>query len=185
MMYKEKQNNTSARDLFSVGKNLSATRSSLELREQTKSVTQNVLEQKQILLVYVAENDCLYIKHSAAYALGLVETRSIMVGDTEKLVEISKMQLASISTKQNIEVKMERINASQKLPERQKIKVYKNDLLYYIDMSAAYALGLVSVETFNVMAGEFYGVSEALLAFLQNKYDVEYHNLEESIGGRK
>ena len=41
-------------------------------------------------------------------------------------------------------------------------------------MAAAYSLGLVSVEYFNTMSNELYHVSDNLLYFLKNKYDVVY-----------
>lgn len=51
-------------------------------------------------------------------------------------------------------------------------------------MSAAYALGLISLENFNAMSDELYPVSDNLLVFLQNKYEVEFQELGEKLGGR-
>lgn len=184
MIYKEK-NNTSARDLLSVGRNLSATRSNLESKTQTKSNMESVQQLKQILLVYVDELERMYIKRSSLYALGLIDTRAIMISGSDDLIEIDKVQLASISSRDNIEIKMEKVNMKEKLPQRPKIKVYKKDLEYFIEMSAAYSLGLITTETFNLMANELYAVGENLLVFLENKYDVEYYELAADIGGRK
>lgn len=167
---------------------LSASRGLSTRRSETKVVHHKplkpVLSQKQILIVYVSENERFYIKRSSAFALGLTDTRAMMVDGTNDLLEISKRQLAILSSRENLEVKLEKVAVNEQLPERPKIKVYKDNLNHFIEMSAAYALGLVSIDTFNVMSEELYPVAENLLIFLNNKYDVELVELGENFGSR-
>ena len=179
MLYNKKENNNK----FTISNNLSATKPSLQTETQQTNQPQRNFAQKQILLVYV-NDDRFYIQRSSAYALGIINTRAIMVNGPDDLIEISKEKLAVVSSRDNIELKFEKITLEKKVPERQKIKIYKENLNHYIDMSAAYALGLISLENFNAMSGELYPISDNYLVFLQNKYDVEFQELGGKLGGR-
>lgn len=64
--------------------------------------------QKQILVVYV-EKDKMYINRSTAYALGIINTKAIMVNGTDDLIEISKEKLAVVSSRDSIELKFEKV----------------------------------------------------------------------------
>jgi len=180
MNFKEKEKNSSE-DLLSLSKKLTMPETKLELNNVSKI---NNHQEKQILTIYTDDNELMYINRAAAYALGLIDTRAIMLDNDESLVPFSEKQLAVILNRENLDLDFRKIEQVQKIPKKQSIKVYRDNLNCYIDMSAAYALGLISIETFNAMCNELYPVSENLLVFLQNKYAVEFQELGENFGSR-
>ena len=118
----------------------------------------------------MADDNRKFIDKAASYALGLTDVRAVMV-DELNLFEITDKQLEHIKAR-NYEIEYKNLE-KEKTPQKQPIEVFLIDDEYYIDMSAAYHLNLVSVETFNNMNGQLYKISDNLLAFLNNKYNVE------------
>ncbi len=68
-----------------------------------------------------------------------------------------------------------------------KLKVYiSSDKRKFIEKSVAYALGLITDKNFYVMENQLYQISDNVLAFLNNKYEIGYIDigLENSRSGR-
>lgn len=170
----EKKNN----DKMSLSKNLTRPAQKLELK--TKTVSNFQL--KSILLVYISDNNRKFIDKSAAYALDLTNVRAIMINDGLNLFEISDSQLAMLKNR-GFELKYRQIS-SKDAPKRGSIKVFFDGIDYYIELSAAYSLGLINVENFYGMDQQFYKISENILVFLNNKYDVDKITMEKSPDGK-
>ena len=146
---------------------------------ETNTQLQTRLKQKSIIKIYVDENKC-YVEHSAAFALGLIKTRAIML-DKPKLIEISSEVHNKL--KSNDSIKIEYIRVEKK----QKLKIYTDGSQYCIDNSAAYALGFISVEEFNNSESEYYYISEDILYKLKEKFNIDFYslNLEQYSSGKK
>ena len=63
----------------------------------------------------------------------------------------------------------------QKL-DKPKLKVFILDSSYYIENSAAFALGLLSVEEFNSATSKYYYIPEEFLAKLKENYEIEIYS---------
>ncbi len=151
---------------------LSATRPSkttLKTDLTPKTSYKTILRQKSIIKVYV-DDDKYYIEHASAYALGIINTRAVML-DTPKLVEISLGLLNKLKADSDIEIEYIRIE------KKQPIRVYVDGSNYCIDNSAAYSLGLLSVEEFNNADNDYYYINESLLNSLKEKYKIEFYSL--------
>jgi len=181
MNFKEIKKNI-GNDLLSASQNLTMPETKLELNNVSK--VNNNHQEKQVLTIYTDDNELMYINRAAAYALGLINTRAIMLDNDESLIPFSEKQLSIILNRENIDIEFIKLNEIQKIPERSKIKVYRDNLYYYIEISSAYALGLITIETFNNMSSELYPISDNLLVFLENKFDIEYQELGENFGSR-
>ncbi len=83
---------------------------------KNNSQLQTRLKQKSIIKIYVYENK-YYVEHSAAFALGLVKTRAIMM-DHPKLMEISSDVHNKLKANDSIEI--EYIRGKKKQP----LKIY-------------------------------------------------------------
>lgn len=156
---------------LSLSRNFNRTETKLE----TKTVPANQQQLKSILVVYISEDNRKYIDKAAAYALGLTDVRAVMTGDLN-LFEINDRQFDLIKNK-NYEIEYRQL-LSKDAPKREAIKVFTDGLDHYIEISAAYALGLIDAKNFNMMESQFYKISENMLVFLNNKYDVETHVVE-------
>ncbi len=138
---------------------------------KTTPVVKTETKLKQILKVYVSSDKRKFIDKAAAYALKMINVRAIMLEDSDQLIEITDRQLEGLS-KKNIEIQYQNVENSY-IPPKQNINVYYEGIEYYIEPSAAYALGLITIENWNAMGNSLYRVSENLLMFLKNKYDVK------------
>lgn len=131
------------------------------------------------LKVYLSDDGRIFIDKSAAYHLGYVDVKAIMLNNIQK-VEITDRQLSQIKARENIEIEYEKLVSNKEIPEKPKIEVFIDNIDYYIAPSAAYALNLIPVERFNYMADnkELYKISENLLVLLKNKYNVQYTEID-------
>lgn len=135
-------------------------------KEQLKTV----LKQKKKIIVYVKDKK-YFIEHATAFALGLINTRAIMLDET-KLVEISYDIHNKLIAKDDIEIEYLALEV-----KKEKLRVFVNEASYYIENSAAFSLGLLTVEEFNNANEKYYCITETMLPFLQSKYDVEMYAL--------
>ncbi len=137
----------------------------LDLNYHNKHQQMTKLKQKKRLKVYI-QNNHYYVEHSTAYALGLVNTRAIML-DTPKLIEISPDIHNRL--KSNDELEIEYIKTDTK----EKIQVFVDDGAYCIAVSTAYALGLLTEKDFFETQEKYYYIDKDFLEQLKNSFDVE------------
>jgi len=52
----------------------------------------------------------------------------------------------------------------------------------YISTASAYAIGLIDTETFNSTTRNLYEINENIFNYINNKYSVEYEDLQKSSG---
>lgn len=148
--------------------------------KQNSNGLQTKLHQKKKIVVYLKEQK-YFVEHSAAFALGIINTRAIML-DKPKLIEISYDTHNKLSG--NGEIEIEYFNLENKKP---KLKVYVDNSSYCIDISTAYTLGLLTVEEFNNFESKYYYISELYVPELKKEYDVEIYSLslKEEINSKK
>ena len=154
---------------------LSATRPKetiLKTGLETSSQLQTRLKQKSIIKIYKDENK-YYVDHSAAYALGIIKTRAIMM-DKPKLVEIPVEIHNKLKSNDAIEIEYVKL---EKENDKQALKVYVDSSQYCIDNSAAYALGFLNVEQFNSSDSDYYYITDDMLNILKEKFNIEYYSL--------
>ena len=149
---------------------LSATRpdSILQTDTEVRLQLQTKLRQKSIIKMYIKDNK-YYVEHSAAYALGLINTRAIML-DSPKLIEISSDIHNKLKSNADMEIEYIKI-------EKKPLKVFADDTKFCITNSAAYALGLLTVEEFNNHSNDYYYISPTFLEALRKDYNVEIESL--------
>ena len=167
MDYNLKNNNEKYKNTI-----LSATKpSKTELRAglEQNIRQKTILKQKSKITIYI-EDGIYYVEHATAYALGLINTRAIML-DVPKLVKISPDIYNKLKSNENLEIEIKNIK------KKQPIKVFIDNSLYCIHNSSAYALGLLSVEEFNNSDNNYYYISEDILNKLKEDYDIEYYSL--------
>ena len=109
MNFKEKEKNSSE-DLLSLSKKLTMPETKLELNNVSKI---NNHQEKQILTIYTDDNELMYINRAAAYALGLIDTRAIMLDNDESLIPFSEKQLSIILNRENIDIEFIKLNEIQ------------------------------------------------------------------------
>lgn len=139
--------------------------------------TSTISSGRMILKVYLTDDSRMFIDRAAAYSLGFIDTRAIMLDDTQK-IQISEKDLSIIKTKNSIEIEYEKLLSKEDVPAKQKIIVYVDNVDYYISVAAAYSLGLINVEVFNNISNQLFNVSDNLMVFLKNKYDIVYTEME-------
>lgn len=164
-MYKEKERKDQG--VYSTTKPKQVT---LNINSNQNSQLKTILKQKKKINVYV-ENEKYFVEHATAFALGLINTRAIML-EKPKLVEISY----DIHNKlcKNDEIEIEYISIKN---EKAKLKVFVNGSSYCIEKGAAYSLGLLTVEEFNNSDEKYYYITESMLPVLKDKYEVEIYSL--------
>jgi len=151
---------------------LSATRPNnvkLNIKTEQNLGYQTRLKQKKQIKIYV-DNEKYFVEHSTAYALGLINTRAIML-NKPKLIEISSDMHNKL--KNNEEIDIEYV----KVEHKSKLKVYVDEKSYCIDNSAAYSLGFMTVEEFNNSESNYYYINNSLLEELKKNYEIEIHSL--------
>lgn len=142
----------------------------LSVNSNQKEQLKTVLKQKKKIIVYVKDKK-YFVEHATAFALGLINTRAIML-DEAKLVEISYDIHNKLVATEDIEIEYLALDV-----KKEKLKVFVNESSYYIENSSAFSLGLLTVEEFNNVTEKYYCISESMLPFLQSKYDVEMYAL--------
>lgn len=128
---------------------------------------------------YIDENR-YYVEHSAAFVLGLIKTRAIMM-ENPKLIEISSDVHNKLKSNDSIEIEY------VKVKNKEPLKIYTDGSQYCIDNSAAYALGFLNVEEFNNPESDYYYISEDVLNNLKKKFNIEFYslNLEQYLSDKK
>lgn len=170
-MFKQKETKKERNDILSASRKFEKQKT--EEKAVSKSNNYNQLKLKRLLLVYLTEDNQMYISRPAAFSLGLSKVRNIMIDNEDTLVPINLEQLNILKTK-DIEIVFEKLPEDEKIESKEHIQVFGDHINNYITTGAAYALGLINVETFNNLTDEFYPISDNLLYFLKNKYEVEY-----------
>ena len=141
----------------------------LTINSKQSMQPQTKLKQKKIIKIYVKE-DKYYIEHSTAYALGLINTRAIML-DKPKMIELPNHIHNKLKNKDDIDIEY------VKIEKKQKLKVYVNNSNLFIDNAAAYSLGLLSDEQFYSLENEYYYIDKFFLDNLTKQYEIEYYSL--------
>lgn len=155
--------------------NLSATKPQeiLSLNEKTQNQIQMKMKplEKSILKVYVDEDGKYFVEHAAAYALGLTSVRAIMINRDPSLKEITKQAIDRLD-KARYQIEYSYLE-STKQESKQTLRVYVDEVGdQYIDLSAAYALGLITVQTFQGESNPYYKLDESM-SNLISSYDKE------------
>jgi len=176
-MLKNKKQEQTQNSILSLSRNLE--RPKLNTILSTNTRTQNSEQKlKKILDVYESDS-CLYISKAAAYSLGFINTRAIMLQDANQLIQITKEQLKKIKLSDhdsNI-IKQEKNEQT-----KQGIQVFTSGDTMYISTASAYAIGLIDTETFNSTTRNLYEINENIFNYINNKYSVEYEDLQKSSG---
>ena len=110
------------------------------------------LKQKMKVKIY-DQNNNYFIERSAAYALGLINTRAIMINDNNDLIALPAD--AHNKLRNNHDIEIEYIKEMKK----PKLKAYFDGNNYYIDKSAAYALKMIENEEFFASEDQFYTIT--------------------------
>lgn len=174
-MLKSKKQNQSQNNILSLSRNLE--RPKLDTILSTKTRTQNSASKlKKILDVYESDS-ILYISKAAAYSLGFINTRAIMLQDTNQLFQITKEQLEKIK---HSDYELNIIKQESNEQTKQGIQVFTSEDKMYISTSSAYAMGLIDTETFNSTTRNLYEINENIFNYINNKYSVEYEELQKS-----
>ena len=168
-MFRQKEVKKDENNILSTSRNFEKQKT--EKKNVSKTNSYNQL--KRLLLVYLTEDNQMYISRPAAFSLGLTKVRNIMVDNEETLVPISMEQINILKTK-NVEIVFEELPKDEVIEEKEHIQIFGDHINNYITTGAAYTLGLINVEIFNNLTDEFYPISDNLLYFLKNKYEVEY-----------
>lgn len=178
MQFKEKKQ-MAPNNILSLSRNLTNNVQGVTLNTNLKTKSQSNVEhqQKMKIKVYLTDDSRIFIDRATAYALGLAETRSLML-ETNQKTEITDRHLEIFKARENLEIEYEKLIVNKEIPIKPKIEVFVDNIDYYISISAAYSLGLINVEVFNNMPNELYKVSDNLLVFLKNKYEVLYTEIE-------
>ena len=151
----------------------------LSINKKQSELKTNLRQMKKII-VY-KKDEKYFVEHATAFALGLINTRSIMF-DKPKLVEISYDIHNKLCQNEEIEIEYSLLKN-----EKEKLKVFINSSSYCIETGAAYALGLLTVEEFNNSTENYYYINESMLNDFREKYEVEIYalNLYEEIKKNK
>lgn len=183
MQYKQKAESKDNKFTFANDyvRNQARTNNQLGINPKTQSQNNSNIQfqQKMKLKVYLSDDGRIFIDKSAAYHLGYIDVKAIMLNNIQK-VEIRDRQLSQIKARENIEIEYEKLESNKEIPEKPKIEVFIDNIDYYIAPSSAYALNLITVERFNYMTDnkELYKISENILIFLKNKYNVQYTEID-------
>lgn len=140
----------------------------LNIKHEQKNINQTRLKQKKKITIY-DNNGKYFVEHSAAYALGIINTRAIML-DKPKLVEISSDMHSRLKNSDEIDIEYVKVECKTKL------KVYVDGNNYCIESSAAYALGFLTVEEFNNCENGYYYIDENILMGLKKNYETEIYS---------
>ena len=152
---------------------LSATKpkTGLSLKEEQKKINLRT-HTKSVLKVYVDEEaNKKYVEVAAAYALGLTNVRAIMTSTRYK--EITNEKIEQIRQRG---YDVEFINLLKK--EKQKIQIFYKDNLFYISSGAAYALGYIDVEKFNLEDNLYGPLKDEEFKNIKNTFAVEFSNIK-------
>lgn len=176
-MLKNKKQEQTQNSILSLSRNLE--RPKLKTILSTNTHTQTSAQKlKKILDVYESDS-CLYISKAAAYSLGFINTRAIMLQDANQLIQITKEQLEKIK---HSDYELNIIKQEKNEQAKQGIQVFTSGDTMYISTASAYAMGLIDTETFNSTTRNLYEINENIFNYINNKYSVEYEDLQKSSG---
>lgn len=160
---------------MSLSRNLE--RPKLDTKLSTNTRTQNMTSRlKKVLDIYENDSD-LYITKAAAYSLGFINTRAIMLQDSNQLFKITKEQFEKIK---HSDYELNVIKQENNEQAKQGIQVFTSEDRMYISTASAYAMGLIDAETFNSATRNLYEINENIFNYISNKYRVEYEDLQKS-----
>ena len=112
-----------------------------------------------------------YIDYSTAYFLRIVKIRPIHLNKQPHFLEITDEVLNKLKNDDRLELEIKQIE------KKLKLIVYTSENNFYIDNSAAYALGFISVEEFYNDSKGYYQINEAILKRLSITYQIEMGTL--------
>lgn len=165
LLFNQKQEIKSSTNRLSVARPQQQT---LNLNREQQVPLKTKTSQKMKVIIYM-NNGKYFVAHATAYALGLINTRAVML-DNPKLVEITQEMHNRLKSNPNITIEyVEKV-------QKQKLKVFVEENRYYIETSAAYALGLLSLEKFSSVSEKKYYIDGSLLTSLKDIYDIEFHS---------
>ena len=166
LRYKQQVKNNQENSLLSATK----PQTTLSLKQENNALNLKT-DTKAILKVYVEEETGKkYVEVAAAYALGLTSVRAIMTSTRYKEITDDKIDQVR---KRNFDIEF------IKLPkkEKQKIQVFYEDNRYYINSGAAYALGYIEVQKFNIDDNLYGPLTDHEIKNIKNNFEVQFENI--------
>ncbi len=128
-------------------------------------------EQVTKLKIYIDQNNQKYIKQQVAYALGLTKVRYNMLNKKAKYYAISDEHVKLFYY---IGFDIEYVTIlNNEITNKISIKVMCKNNDYFIELSVAYAINLISIEEYYAKDTEWYQIDELVLNHLYNQYEVE------------
>lgn len=180
MILKDKKQEQIQNNILSVSRNLEKPKLDIKLSTNTQ-IQNTALKLKKKIDVY--ENDSrLYISRAAAYALGFINTRAIMINESNQLFAITRDQMQKIRDN-DYEINLIRYE----IPEQSKqgILVFVSEDKMYISVSSAYSIGLIDVETFSSTSHNLYEINENTFNYINNNFRVEYEDSQKKSGYKR
>lgn len=176
-MLQERNKDKSQNNILSLSRNLE--RPNVATKLSVNNGNQRTISKlKQVLNIYEYES-ALYITKAVAYSLGFINTRAIMLDESNKMVQITQKQINRLK-QSDYELKV--IKLESKEYDKPAVKIFTSEGRMYISYASAYAMGLVDVETFNSTSHNLYEINENIFYFINNKYKVEYEDLQMKSG---
>ena len=101
---------------------------------------------RQILLIYITDDNRLFIDRTAAYALGLTKVRAIMLDKGPSLFEINKNQLEMLKIR-DFDIEYKKISTDE-VPLKPAIKVFIDGSTTILKLLQHMHLDLLPKKTF-------------------------------------
>lgn len=133
--------NTRANSLLSLSRNLTRNEEKQNLAQAQSS---KIL--RQILLIYITDDNRLFIDRTAAYALGLTKVRAIMLDKGPSLFEINKNQLEMLKIR-DFDIEYKKISTDE-VPLKPVIKVFIDGSTTILKLLQHMHLDLLPKKTF-------------------------------------
>ncbi len=133
--------NTRANSLLSLSRNLTRNEEKQNLAQAQSS---KIL--RQILLIYITDDNRLFIDRTAAYALGLTKVRAIMLDKGPSLFEINKNQLEMLKIR-DFDIEYKKISTDE-VPLKPAIKVFIDGSTTILKLLQHMHLDLLPKKTF-------------------------------------
>ncbi len=137
--------------------------------QKQKTMTKTQLKSK--IIIYI-DNDKYYVARSAAFALGLTNTRRMMLLDQNRLIELPIDAYNKLKSNSNIEIEYKNVEKEKTL------QIYVSEDNYFININAAYSIGYITIEEYNHSDTEYYPITEEMINNLKTSYNIEYLNME-------
>lgn len=176
-MLQVKNKEKSQNNILSVSRNLERPNvvTNLSLNTSNKNTVSKL---KQVLNVYECDS-VFYITKAAAYSLGFINTRAIMLQESNEMFQIIQEQMNRLK-QSDYELNVIKLESMEN--DKPVIKIFTSEGKMYISYSSAYAIGLVDVESFNFTTQNLYEINENIFYFINNKYKIEYEDLQMKSG---